>query len=209
MSGETATALVSLSRAMGRRETRIIRRGNSSTSLSLKVLNEQNLFVFLKLFCKTNFSRNMNILTIKINWWRFECKLKLLKLETIVLLFFPRKDWNFTLFLSIPRSKIKISRYNLWFESEQDPMRYKSRPPRLPSRGTIMFRAHSQLLPRYRGQSQQTTNTANNCHETTSINLCQIVLVQSVNITWKSTAYTTIRWISMGPVSSEHNDACV
>ena len=45
-----------------------------------------------------------------------------MKLETIVLLFFPRKDWNFTLFLSIPRSKIKISRYNLWFESEQDPM---------------------------------------------------------------------------------------
>ena len=122
MSGETATALVSLSRAMGRRETRIIRRGNSSTSLSLKVLNEQILFVFNKLFCKTNFSRNMNILTIKINWWRFECKLKLLKLETIVLLFFPRKDWNFTLFLSILRSKIKISRYNLWFESEQDPM---------------------------------------------------------------------------------------
>ena len=55
MSEETATALVSLSRAMGRRETRIIRRGNSSTSLSRKVLNEQNLFVFLKLFYKINF----------------------------------------------------------------------------------------------------------------------------------------------------------
>ena len=52
MSGETATALVSLSRAMERREMRIIRRENSSTLLSPKVLSEQNIFVFLKLFNK-------------------------------------------------------------------------------------------------------------------------------------------------------------
>ena len=52
MSGETATALVSLSRAMERREMRIIRRENSSTLLSPKVLSEQNIIVFLKLFNK-------------------------------------------------------------------------------------------------------------------------------------------------------------
>merc|ERR1712029_318279 len=54
-SGEIVMALASLSRAMGRREMKIIKRENSSTLLSLKMLSEQNIFINLKFLNKKIF----------------------------------------------------------------------------------------------------------------------------------------------------------
>merc|ERR1719362_1504327 len=54
-SGEIVMALVSLSRVMGRREMKIIKRETSSTLLSPKMLSEQNYSINLKLSNKINF----------------------------------------------------------------------------------------------------------------------------------------------------------
>ena len=72
-------ALVSLSRVMGRREMKIIKRENSSTLLSLKMLSEQNYSINLKLSNKIIFVTFRYITSLVVDMdkpWIHHCSLK-------------------------------------------------------------------------------------------------------------------------------------